>query len=159
MSVLVDACSLAFDPYASTLALEETSDACALANVTTKSELCILKEVFPIEALTNVDSKIKISDIDTKWNFPLPEEECHCQKKSVATARSLHYYHCQRETDSLDYKRSPLALVDGIEKSKYPTIQKYSKHLVVFIALSVLIILEDLDLSLHQVVSELGEKL
>ncbi|GKB97516.1 hypothetical protein Tco_0983653 [Tanacetum coccineum] len=31
--------------------------------VTTKSELCILKEVFPIEALTNVDSKIKISDM------------------------------------------------------------------------------------------------
>ncbi|GJZ49321.1 reverse transcriptase domain-containing protein [Tanacetum coccineum] len=42
MSVLVDACSLAFDPHdstlsfdphASTLALEDTSDACALANI------------------------------------------------------------------------------------------------------------------------------
>nr|GEZ24377.1 hypothetical protein [Tanacetum cinerariifolium] len=32
--------------------------------------------------------------------FPLPEEECHCQKKSVATVRSLHCYHCQRETVS-----------------------------------------------------------
>nr|GEY98106.1 ribonuclease H-like domain-containing protein [Tanacetum cinerariifolium] len=34
-------------------------------------------------------------------NFPLPEEECLCQKKSVATARSLHYYYCQRETSLL----------------------------------------------------------
>ncbi|GJR93168.1 hypothetical protein Tco_0265342 [Tanacetum coccineum] len=34
------------------------------SQVTTNSELCILKEVFPIEALTNVDSKIKISDME-----------------------------------------------------------------------------------------------
>ncbi|GJR87239.1 hypothetical protein Tco_0211250 [Tanacetum coccineum] len=33
MSVLVDACSLALDPHASTLALEDASNACTLANI------------------------------------------------------------------------------------------------------------------------------
>ncbi|GKC64121.1 hypothetical protein Tco_1096719, partial [Tanacetum coccineum] len=33
MSVLIDACSLALDPHAFTLALEDASDACALANI------------------------------------------------------------------------------------------------------------------------------
>ncbi|GKA85276.1 hypothetical protein Tco_0806930 [Tanacetum coccineum] len=42
--------------------------------VTTKSELCILKEVFPIEALTNVDSKIKISDMIQNGVWVWPEE-------------------------------------------------------------------------------------
>ncbi|GJZ71765.1 hypothetical protein Tco_0635616 [Tanacetum coccineum] len=53
MSVLVDACSLALDPRASTLALEDASDACALANIHALAFLISFQEGFTSLSITS----------------------------------------------------------------------------------------------------------
>nr|GFC30960.1 hypothetical protein [Tanacetum cinerariifolium] len=64
--------------------------------------------------------------------FPLPEEECHCQKKSVATVRSLHCYHCQRETQDIDQQYPTVAKIHMLDTAKFEQwqfrMQQYLQH-------------------------------